>query len=175
MTDQPSLRSKLFNRPATVPKVDVKGFLDSLVDSSPEVQEIRKALEAADREISQLTDRAQLMEADLKRISRQADIWRDTANELRIQLEVIVTAAVAACDQATSASRSVIEQAKSALAASKEQLARQGMAMTEATHQRMIPDEDMRKIGEMFGANRRKDAIQSQINKGQVPDDQVQR
>jgi hypothetical protein len=114
-----------------------------------------------------------MIEDDLRRTTRQGDIWRDTANELRIQLEVIVTAAVAACDQATSASRSVIEQAKSALAASKEQLARQGMAMTEASHQRQIPDEDMRKIGEMFGANRRKDAIQPQSSEGQIPNKQV--
>jgi chromosome segregation ATPase len=186
MTDQPPAR-KLFGRPATVPKVDVKAFLESLVDASPEVQETRKALEDADREITQLKDRLQMLEdditsrvrnyeADVKRITRQGDIWRDTANELRVQLEVIVTAAVAACDQATSASRSVIEQAKAALAASKEQLARQGMAMTEAsTHQKLIKDEDMRKIGEMFGANRRRkeDAIQPQVSEGQVPDKQV--
>jgi CYTH domain-containing protein len=97
-----------------------------------------------------------MMEADTKRFLRQGDVWRDTANELRIQLEVIVTAAVAACDQASSASRSVIDQAKSALQASKEQLARQGMAMTEASSQKLIADEDMRKIGELFGANKRK-------------------
>jgi phage-related minor tail protein len=117
---------------------------------------MRKALDAADREISQLLDKIKMMEADTKRFVRQGDIWRDTANELRIQLEVIVTAAVAACDQATSASRSVIDQAKAALQASKEQLARQGMAMTEASSQKLIADEDMRKIGEMFGANRRR-------------------
>jgi chromosome segregation ATPase len=172
MTDQPPAR-KLFGRPATVPKVDVKAFLESLVEASPEIQEMRKYIDQADREISQLTDKVKTTEADLRRTTRQGDIWRDTANELRIQLEVIVTAAVAACDQATSASRSVIEQAKSALAASKEQLAKQGMAMTEASHQRLIPDEDMRKIGEMFGANRRKDALQPQISEGQVPDKQV--
>jgi chromosome segregation ATPase len=172
MTDQPPAR-KLFGRPATVPKVDVKAFLESLVEASPEIQEMRKYIDQADREISQLTDKVKMIEDDLRRTTRQGDIWRDTANELRIQLEVIVTAAVAACDQATSASRSVIEQAKAALAASKEQLARQGMAMTEASHQRQIPDEDMRKIGEMFGANRRKDAIQPQSSEGQVPNKQV--
>jgi uncharacterized coiled-coil DUF342 family protein len=156
MTDQPPAR-KLFGRgPGAAPKVDVKGFLDSLVESSPEVQEMRKSLDAADREIAQHLDKIKSMEVDMKRFIRQGDIWRDTANELRIQLEVIVTAAVAACDQATSASRSVIDQAKSALQASKEQLARQGMAMTEASSQRLPHDVDMQKIGEMFGANKRK-------------------
>jgi chromosome segregation ATPase len=175
MTDQPPAR-KLFGRPATVPKVDVKAFLESLVEASPEIQDMRKYIDQADREISQLTDQNRRMEADIRRITRQGDIWRDTANELRIQLEVIVTAAVAACDQATSASRSVIEQAKSALAASKEQLAKQGMAMVEtSTHQKLIADDDMRKIGEMFGANKRRkdDAIQPQVSEGQVPDKQV--
>jgi chromosome segregation ATPase len=174
MTDQPPLRSRLFGKPATVPKVDVKAFLESLVEASPEIQEMRKYIDHADREISQLTDQNRRMEDDLRRISRQGDVWRDTANELRIQLEVIVTAAVAACDQATSASRSVIEQAKSALAASKEQLARQGMALTEASARQLMPDDDMRKIGQMFGANRRKDdAVQPEVSEGQVPDKQV--
>ena len=71
------------------------------------------------------------------------------------------------------ASRQVIEQAKSALQASKEQLAKQGMAMVEATARRTIPDDDMRKIGEMFGANRRRDAIQPESDQGQVPNNQV--
>jgi hypothetical protein len=137
---------------------------------------MRKYIDHADREISQLTDQNRRMEDDLRRITRQGDIWRDTANELRIQLEVIVTAAVAACDQSVAASRAVIEQAKSALTASKAELARQGMAMVEtSTHQKLIADDDMRKIGEMFGANkRRKDnAVQPEVSEGQVPDKQV--
>jgi chromosome segregation ATPase len=167
MTDSQQPR-KLFSRPAQAPKVDVKGFLDSLVESSTEVQDMRKGLDAADREIAQLQDRVKFMQNELNRLSRQGDIWRETANELRIQLEVVVTAAVAACDQSTAASRSVIEQAKSALASSKEQLARQGMAMVEgSTHQNIIPDEDLRKLGQMFGANARKDkddAVQPKVD-----------
>jgi chromosome segregation ATPase len=167
MTDASQPR-KLFSRPAQAPKVDVKGFLDSLVESSTEVQDMRKGLDAADREIAQLNDRVKFMENELNRVTRQGDIWRDTANELRIQLEVVVTAAVSACDQSTAASRSVIEQAKAALQAGKEQLARQGMAMVEASHlPSVIPDEDLRKLGQMFGANARKDkenAVQPKVD-----------
>jgi chromosome segregation ATPase len=167
MTDTSQPR-KLFGRPTQAPKVDIKGFLDSLVESSTEVQDMRKGLDAAEREIAQLQDRVKFMQSEMNRMSRQGDIWRETANELRIQLEVVVTAAVAACDQSTAASRSVIDQAKLALAAGKEQLARQGMAMVEATaHQSVIPDEDLRKLGQMFGANARKDkedAVQPKVD-----------
>ena len=148
-------RSRFFNR--SPQKVDVQGFLTGLVDSSPEVQDMRKALGEADREITTKDQRISVLENELHRISRARDEWMAVAQEMQVQLEVIASVSAQACEASTNASITLANQAKNSLQAAKERLARSGMALPVASIRTTdVSDEATRKIGEIFGANSRR-------------------
>jgi D-mannonate dehydratase len=148
MTDQQNRPSKLFSRkPATV---DVQGFLNGLVDSAPEVQQMREALANADREITAFEQRIRVLEQELHRITRTRDEWMAVANEMQVQLEVIASTAASAAEQTTNAAVGMANQAKNSLRAAKERLARSGMAMQEPSVHSNVTDEDTKKIARML-------------------------
>ena len=162
MSDQPSSRAKFFAR-GPAPQVDVKSFLNGLVDAAPEVQAMRKALAEADQDITNKDQRIAVLDNELTRITRMRDEWMAIANEMQVQLEVIASVTAQSCEAAETAARNIKTQAENSLRSAKERLARSGLAMPTASYQKSLAsDEGARKIGEMFGANARMKVIDSE-------------
>jgi hypothetical protein len=142
-------RPKLFSRPPA--QVDITGFLNGLVDNSPEVREMREGLAQAYKDLTEKDERLKVLERDIYRLNRQLNEWREVADEMHVQLKIMANTATMAAEQSTAASAMVASGAIASLQAAKERLARSGMAMVEAAAgQTKAGDEGAKKIAEMF-------------------------
>jgi hypothetical protein len=103
---------------------------------------MHKALEQADREIQSLKDTLTRTERELTRTRLRSDEWLAIANELQVQLEVIVNTSSQACDMAASAADHVKAKAREALAAAKDRAAKSGMALQSSTIHPVMSDEE---------------------------------
>jgi hypothetical protein len=150
MSDQQSNnKPKLFARgPA---KVDVQGFLNGLVDSAPEVLELRGAYAQLERDMTAAEQRIRMLEQELHRVTRMRDEWMGVAHEMQVQLEVISNTARSIADHAKDDAAALDEQTKKSLAAAKQQLAKSGLSMpVPSVHSSGVSDEHTKKIAKMF-------------------------
>lgn len=152
-TKTPSfLNRKLATVPApTNDKASMRAheFLTDFIATGEAMQQQRQEIERQQIEIEKLHARNGYADTELKRIARARDQFQAQYCELKIALEVIVTTAVAACDQAKAAThaaksacilaaenackvaddscQSVIDQARATLASVKAELIRVGI------------------------------------------------
>jgi hypothetical protein len=147
--------------PAIQQLPDVKLFFTQVVEASPEMQQARATLLEAERIIGDLNTRLEqrehefktkfeqrehelrtkleAMQQDNRRLSLQLNTWIQTANELNVQLRVIANTAEQSCNHAKEIANNVGQQARASLEAAQQHLARNGLAMVEASASNDIP------------------------------------
>jgi hypothetical protein len=145
------LQRKLAAVPDPKAKFDprVSEFLADFAATGEAVQNQRREIERQEIEIEKLHSRIGYADTEMKRIARARDQFQAQYCELKISLEVIVTGAVASCEQAKAAThaaksacmlaaegacrvaeeacQTVIDQARATLASVKAELIRAGI------------------------------------------------
>lgn len=152
-------RSRFLSKsPPIHERADVKAFLNQFVETGQQVQEMQRIITEQGQEIASLKHKLTLDAQEIERLARERKEYLAAAGELRIQLETIVTSAVFSCDQATAACRAVVDNAKSALNATRDQMRRVNLQLPgDEKTDSGISDEHAVRFGEIFGANSRKD------------------
>jgi hypothetical protein len=149
MSDQSNNKPKLFARSPA--KVDVQGFLNGLVDSAPEVLELRGAYAQIERDMTAAEQRIRMLEQELHRVTRMRDEWMGVANEMQVQLEVMANAARTIVNHASNDAAALEAQAGKSLADAKQRLAKSGLSMpVPSVHSSGVSDEHTKKIAKMF-------------------------
>jgi chromosome segregation ATPase len=136
-------------------------LVESWINTGEVNEQQRQQIEHLQIEIEKLQARCKYADNEIKRVARARDQFAAQYCELKIQLEVIVTTAVDACDQAKIASQNVIERAKAALAACQSELVRAGVEepLGDAVELTLDEQQDARELAFKFKPRKPKEEL----------------
>jgi hypothetical protein len=133
---------------------EVRNFLSSYVATGRRVYELERALEAADLTIDKLTGRSNYLEQELKRCQHVRDRYQASYAELKAQFRIIASSS-------REGLKNVVDTIEKVLAQAQADMQRDGVTEAESVTETPITvdelEENLKRIGETFGANARKE------------------
>jgi hypothetical protein len=150
-------KPKLLTQP---PQMDIAGFLTGLVSNSPEVKEMREAMEQLYKDNSAKEQTIKVLEQNNRRDNLALREWQ-AANEMQVQLEVLANSAAVCAEQSANASVMIAHKAKECLQLAKERLAKSGMSMMAPTVHNPMSDEQTIAWGKRLAPEKQNEVILS--------------